>query len=175
MRPLLAGLFVVLVAAPAHASSYTAERFDSRIEVLAGGSLRVTETILFRFESGTFTKVFRTIPSRNSDGIELISATMDGVDLPVGEGSSHVTRRRQNGLRIEWHFPPVGPSTHTFVLSYVIAGVARKAGAGDAIGWIALPKEHDYRVESSTIEMILPVLPAAEPTVELRRVGQYDL
>ena len=66
MRTLLAALFVLVSlagAAPAHASSYTAERFDSRIEVLAGGSLRVTETIVFRFESGTFTRVFRTISS----------------------------------------------------------------------------------------------------------------
>ena len=175
MRTLLAALFVLLVASPSHASSYTAERFDSRIEVLPGGSLRVTETILFRFESGTFTKVFRTIPSRQTDGVEFVSAAMDGVDMPEGEGAGHIRRRRQNGLRLEWHFAPVGPSTHTFSLNYVVAGVARKSGQADAIGWIALPKEHDYRIESSTIEMVLPAPPAAEPALELRRVGQYDL
>ena len=87
MRTLLAALFVIVSlagASPAHASSYTAERFDSRIDVLAGGSLRVTETIVFRFESGTFTRVFRTIPSRNTDGLEVIAASMDGADMPEG-------------------------------------------------------------------------------------------
>jgi len=175
MRPLLAGLFVVLVAAPAHASSYTAERFDSRIEVLAGGSLRVTETILFRFESGTFSKVFRTIPSHNTDGIEFVSASMDGAGMPEGNGPGHITRRRQNGMRIEWNFAPVGPSTHTFVLSYNVAGVAQKTDAADAIGWFALPKEHPYRIEASTIEISLPSTPSGEPVVDVHRVEQYDL
>ena len=177
MRTLLAALFVIVSlagASPAHASSYTAERFDSRIDVLAGGSLRVTETIVFRFESGTFTKVFRTIPSRNTDGLEVIGASMDGVDMSEGEGAGHITRRRQNGLRVEWHFAPVGPSTHTFVLSYAVAGVGHKADGGDLVGWIALPKEHNYAIEKTTIEMNLPAVPAGEPVVEVHRVGQSD-
>ena len=174
MRTLVAALFVLLVANPAQASSYTAQRFDSRIEVQPGASLRVTETILFRFESGTFTEVFRTIPSRNSDGIEFISASMDGAGMREGEGAGHIRRRRQNGLRIEWHFAPVGPSTHTFVLEYAINGVAQKVDAADVIGWIALPKEHAYRIEASTIEMTLPAQPAGEPVVAVHRVGQYD-
>jgi hypothetical protein len=177
MRHLLTALFLVLVASPAGANTYTAERFDSRIEVLTEGSLRVTETIRFRFESGTFTKVFRTIPTRNSDGVEFISAAMDGVVLPEGTGPGTIKRRRQNGLRIEWLFAPTGPSTHTFVLSYNVAGVAHRVDgqAVDAVGWIALPTEHAYRIEASTIEVLLPAPLIGAPVVDVRRVDQYDL
>jgi hypothetical protein len=34
----------------AEAKRYSAERYDSRIEVLPGGTLRVTETITLRFD-----------------------------------------------------------------------------------------------------------------------------
>ncbi|CAN5852833.1 hypothetical protein BH18ACI5_BH18ACI5_02060 [soil metagenome] len=175
MRHLLTVLFLVLVASPVHAKPYTAERFDSRIEILTEGSLRVTETIIFRFESGTFKRVFRTIPTRNSDGVEFISASMDGVVLPDGNGPGTIKRRRQNGLRVEWLFAPTGPSTHTFVLTYRVAGVARRLDDGDAVGWVALPKEHDYRIEASTVEVILPVPLLSAPVVDVRRVAQHDL
>ena len=77
-RLILAAVLWLFVVVPAAANEYRAERFDSRIEVLAGGSLRVTETIVFQFEEGTFRKVFRVIPTRRTDGVDLISASMDG-------------------------------------------------------------------------------------------------
>jgi hypothetical protein len=103
------------------------------------------------------------------------SASMDGVDMPEGGGVGHTTRRRENGLRLEWHFAPAGPSTHTFVLSYVVAGVAQKMDGADLIGWIALPREHNYRIEASEIDIRLPAVPAGEPVVDVQHVGQYDL
>ena len=81
MRCLIAVLLVALTAAPAAAKTYSAERFDSRIRVLAGGSIEVVETVVFRFESGSFDHVFREIPSRRTDGVEIVSASMDGRDL----------------------------------------------------------------------------------------------
>jgi hypothetical protein len=176
MRTALAAVFLVLTSTSAFAKTYTAERFDSRIEVMAGGSLRVTETIVFRFETGTFTQVFRTVPTRSTDAIEFVGATMDGTPLPEGDGpGAHVVRRRQNGVRIEWVFAPVGPSTHTFSLTYIVSGVARRTDDGDVVAWRALPTEHAYRIESSRVELVSPVAPAAPARLEMRRVEQYDL
>lgn len=174
MRVGITAVFVLLVATGASAKNYTAERFDSRIEVLAGGSLRVVETIVFRFEDGTFTRVVRTIPTRRTDGVDFVSASMDGVMLPR-EGAVHVRLRRQNGLRVEWLFGPVGPSRHTFVLTYVARGVANRAGDSDVVGWRVMPTEHPYRIEASSIEIRLPTQPLAPPTIETRRVGRHDL
>ena len=55
----MVALLIVVAAGTLDAKSYTAERFDSLIRVLPGGAIEVTETIVFTFEDGTFTYVFR--------------------------------------------------------------------------------------------------------------------
>ena len=170
-RLILAAVLWLSVVVPAAANEYRAERFDSRIEVLAGGSLRVTETIVFRFEEGTFRKVFRVIPTRRTDGVDFVSASMDGVEFPVGSGTGQVRVRRNNGLRVEWHFPPTSGTTHTFVMSYVARGVATTDERADVVAWRALPSEHAYAINSSTIEVVLPAAPLGLPGVRVRRVG----
>ena len=170
MRTFLSALILVLLPAVAAAKDYTAERFDSRIEVLHGGSLRVTETIVIRFEEGTFKFFYRTIPTRRTDGIDFVSASMDGRQMSVGEGEGQVEVRRKEGLRIQWNFPPTPPSTHTFELTYIAKGVAWSDGNHDLIAWQALPSEHSYRIGSSRIEVVLPESPLAEPVIEKRRV-----
>ena len=173
-RLILAAVIWLGAIVPAAANEYRAERFDSRIEVLSGGSLRVTETIVFRFEKGTFKKVFRVIPTRRTDGVDFVSASMDGVDFPVGSGNGQVSVRRNHGLRIEWHFPPTSEATHTFVMQYIARGVATTDERADVVAWRALPNEHDYRIDSSTIEILLPAAAIAPPGVRERRVGRWD-
>jgi hypothetical protein len=173
-RLILAAVIWLGVVVPAAANEYRAERFDSRVEILPGGSLRVTETIVFRFEKGTFKKVFRVIPTRRTDGVDFVSASMDGVDFPVGSGNGHVSVRRNKGLRVEWHFPPTSETTHTFVMSYVARGVATTEERADVVAWRALPTEHNYRIDSSTIEILLPAAAIDLPEVRVRRVGGWD-
>ena len=70
-RRLLLIALVVLAARPANAAGlYLAHRYDSRIEVQRGGTLRVTETITVRFETGSFSQFYRAIPRRMSDGMD---------------------------------------------------------------------------------------------------------
>ena len=71
-------------ARPAFAKSYSADRFDSTVRVLPDGTLEVTETVVFRFQDGTFREVFREIPTRRTDGIEVVRAEMQGEPLPFG-------------------------------------------------------------------------------------------
>ena len=173
MRTLLVALVLTLVPGVAYAKDYTAEKFDSRIEVLTGGSLRITETIVLRFEEGTFTFFYRTIPTRRTDGVDFVSASMDGQMFSQGEQPGQVEVRRKEGLRVEWHFPKTQPSTHTFELTYIVKGVARAGDDEDVIAWRALPSEHGYRIESSRIEMVLPSTPTEAPTFEMRGVGSW--
>jgi hypothetical protein len=169
-RILLAALISVLGAAPAAAKEYHASRFDVRVELLRGGSLRVTETIVFAFTEGTFREVFRTIPTSRTDGVDFVSASMDGREMRQGDGAGSVRVRRDNGLRIEWRFAPVSPSAHTFELTYIARGVVQQTADADLLEWRALPREHDYRIESSTVEIAAPEAPAAPPSIEARRV-----
>ena len=83
-------LFFAASASHAAAKSYSADRFDATVRVLPDGTLEVTETVVFRFESGTFREVFREIPVRRTDGIEIVRAEMEGVPLPFGNEAGTV-------------------------------------------------------------------------------------
>ena len=168
-RLLLTLLLCIGAAAPAAAKDYYASRFDSRIQVRDDGSLLVTETIVFVFESGTFRRVFRTIPTRRTDGIEFVSAAMDGQPFARGGEAGQVEVRRKNGLRVEWHFTPVADSSHTFELVYVARGVIRQDDGVDLLAWRALPTEHEYRIAESTVEILAAAAPLAT-TMKTRRV-----
>ncbi|MBA2303373.1 MAG: DUF2207 domain-containing protein [Acidobacteria bacterium] len=169
-RLLLLTLTWISIATPAIAKEYTASRFDSRIEVQPGGSLKVHETIVFVFTEGTFKQVFRVVPTRATDGVEFVEASMDGTVLPPGEGPGQVRVRSRDGLRVEWNFSPLSGSTHTFELTYLARGVVRQTARADLLQWRALPREHGYRIASTTVEVLAPEPPVEAPGLETRRV-----
>ena len=174
-RFVLAILFS-LVAAPAMADGrYSADRYDSRIEVLDGGTMRVTETIAIRFETGTFKQFFRSIPARMTDGIEIVSAKMDGQQLTEGDGPGHVEIGGSSSVKVTWRFPPTSPSTHTFDLVYLVRGVVRQEEDADIIAWRILPAEHGYSIASSTVDILVPAPPTRAPVLETRRVGDSSV
>jgi MoxR-like ATPase len=57
--------------------SYTADRFDVRIDVQRDGSLIVSETVAFRFVGGPFTYAFRDLAFLELDEIDRLQAGMD--------------------------------------------------------------------------------------------------
>ncbi len=174
-------VFLALSASPAAAKSYFAERFDALIRLMPGGALEVTETVAFHFESGTFDHVYRELTDRRTDGIEIVRASMDGQPFPVGEGVGEVEISGNSKKRVQWRFPPVSESTHVFVLTYIARGVVTQAADADVLEWPALPREHQYRIDASTIEYILPGavagdLSAATPRSDTHRLdGQLTV
>lgn len=174
MNAKIVGLVLVLAvggASAADAKSYSADRFDSRVEVLRGGALRITETVVFRFDGGPFREVFRKLRTRESDGVEVISASMDGVAFPEGEGTGTVEIRGRSPVEVTWRFAPVSDQTRTFELTYLMRGVVRAGVDSDVLTWTALPAEHKYRIGSSTTDIHLPASPIGQPDVEFRRVN----
>jgi len=172
MRPLITSLLLVLtVAAPVAAKSYSAERFDSRIRVLPGGAIEVVETVVFRFEEGTFEHVFREISTRRTDGIEIVSAAMDGRTLAFGEETGQVEVSGGSPVKVRWRFAPQSDSTHTFVLTYLARGVVRRERGADLLEWVALPTQHAYRIDSCEVVLETPAPLSASPVLESRRVA----
>jgi Predicted membrane protein (DUF2207) len=171
----------ILIAQLDAAKSYSAERFDSHVRVMPGGALEVIETVAFRFESGTFDHVFLEIPARRTDGIEIVSASLDGRAFPIGDGVNHIQVTGTSKVRVHWRFYPIADSTHVFVLTYLAHGVVSQTGDRDVLAWRALPTEHAYRIASSTVEFEFPAalstgsvrVPA--PKIESHRInGQVD-
>lgn len=166
MRPkiLLAALAAVIVAAiflaaqPVWAAkSYSAERYDVDVVVLDDGSLRITETFVFRFLGGPFTNVYRTIPNDETDGIGEIVASMDGRRLREGNGPGQIEiTYKRNETRLHWRFEQTSDSAHTFVLSYRLFGVVRQEDGADLLLYWPLPTDHDYPIASSVATISYP-------------------
>ena len=173
---LCACLFVAAVAQPAAAKSYSADRFDSVVRVMPDGSLDVTETVVFRFIDGTFKEVFREVPVRRTDGVDIVRAEIDGQTMPFGSELGTVSVRQTNGrMRVVWRFRPVEHVTRTFVLHYRVRGVVRHEGDADVLVWRTTPSEHAYRIESSKVRFELPVQPQRPPGVTTRKTGSHQV
>jgi hypothetical protein len=138
------------------AKDYTAERFDASIMVKEGGSLSVTETVTFKFVGGPFTYVYRNIPTDKTDGITIMSASMDDQTMQHGSGAGQVEIAYGNPVKVTWHFAPVSDQIHTFVLNYQVLGVFQKAQNADVLNWLALPTDYAYAISSSTITVSYP-------------------
>lgn len=164
----------VFAGTPALAKSYHAERFDVEIRVDSDGSVRVLETVVFVFRDGTYTRVSRAVPERRTDGLDEIVATMDGVTLPVGAGERHVEVDRNEGRRrIRWRFPETTGS-HTFTLAYRARGAIERRAEDDWLNWTALPTDHDYGIDRSTVTVTWPEA-ARVLALETRTRGRLTL
>jgi len=176
MRALIASLLLLTAApVPAIAKTYSADRFDSRIRALPDGTLEVVETVVFRFEDGPFTYVFRELPTRKTDGIDIVSAEMDGRALTFGKEPGQVEIQRRSSVHVRWHFAPSQGTTHTFTLRYKARGVVQRVDGGDLLEWRALPAEHDYRIDSSEVVIEHPAALQREPRLQSRRVAEADV
>jgi hypothetical protein len=175
VRGTLGLLLLLSVAGTAEAKRYGADSFDVRLEVLTDGSMRVTETVVFRFESGTFREVYRELPTRQTDGIEVERVAMDGLALPPGTGAGEAEIRRGRRVRVRWHFAPVTGTTHTFELTYLVRGAIREGEAADVLQWRVLPTQRRYRIASSTTDVLLPAVPIAQPAIERRQVDRAEV
>lgn len=162
-----AALFLSLAASQGE-KSYGAERFDVTAEVEPGGSLRVQETVVFHFQGGPFTFVFREVPTDFSDGVVDLVATIDGRILPEGDGPGQVEIRRGNPIRVTWHMEPTSNTAREFGLAYRMLGVVRQTPEADLLRWRPLPTEYEYAIGSSQVAVTYPPewSLAGQPTAE---------
>src|SRR5262245_61197314 len=167
--PFVLALVLLVPAVATAAQAYTAKRFDVAAAIVENGGLDVTETVTFEFTSGTFTHVWRDIPTTRTDGIEIVSARMDGRPFAPGEGEGHITVSGRNRIRVEWRFAPTGPSEHTFELRYAARGVAFREGGRDVIRWQLLPEQRQYVIADSRSTIAIP-RGTVEARIEQRRV-----
>jgi drug/metabolite transporter superfamily protein YnfA len=150
-------LCLALVVAPGMAGkSAQAERYDVDLELQTDGSLRVTETLTFRYDGGPFTFVKREIPAAHTDGLQFLDAAMDGKPLPQGTDAGQVEVSGTDPMVVTWHFGPVSDSRHTFSLTYVALRVVATQDDAYVLSYKALPETHDYLILASTVKVHYP-------------------
>lgn len=154
---LLAVLIALLPVGTAAGKSYSADRFDVDLVVEPGGTLLVTETVLFQFSGGPYTYAFRQLDRSETDRIEIISAAMDGLELPPGMQAGQVEiSDAGDPIDVRWHFAPTSDQARTFTLKYRVFGTTRLADSNDLVQWFVIPSDHEYDILSSTVTVHLP-------------------
>ncbi|MEX2273356.1 MAG: DUF2207 domain-containing protein [Vicinamibacterales bacterium] len=166
---LIAAFVVAAAVVVGAAKEHVAERFDVNAVVRPDGSLEVVETIAFRFTGGEFTRVTRELRTRETDGVDVIEASMDGRTLPHGddEGQVEIDPGRSR-TRIVWHFAPARDAVHVFSLRYRYVGVVRYGDGEDWIKWPPFPTRFDYPIEAGSVRLTWPATarPRRSPDVE---------
>lgn len=134
---------------------YTSPRFDVDVRLQKGGSALVTETEVFHFNGGPFHQVERDLVTDNTDGIQIIGASIDGQTLTPGQdaGNYEVT---DNPLEVLWHFNGASDVTKTFTLTYTVQGAIHQTPQGDTFIFTTLPTQHSYTIQSSTTTVHFP-------------------
>jgi hypothetical protein len=166
--------FTLIMFSPVLAEkSYPAERFDVTVVVQPGGMVNITETIVFRFTGGPFTYVFRELAFTNLDGIDNIQASLDGQALTQGTQPGQVEITTGQPTKVTWHFAPVQDAVHIFTLTYRVRGAIRQDAGADTLIWRAIPAQHEYTINSSTIRLEYPtsILPLAAPSLSAAGAG----
>jgi hypothetical protein len=158
---ILVSLAAAVLAAAVHpaaaAKSYRAEHFHSRVLVEPGGSIVVTETIRFAFGPDEFTYVYRELPSRKTDGVTILDASMDGVPMARGKSAGQFeVKREDNRRRVIWHFPATSNASRTFTVTYRAAGVVWQDRDSDVLAWTLLPTRHEYAIDCASGEVAYP-------------------
>lgn len=154
----LAVLVALLPVGTAAGKSYSAGRFDVDLVVEPGGTLLVTETVVFQFSGGPYTYAFRQLSRSETDRIEIISAAMDGEELQPGMQAGQVEiSDAGDPIDVRWHFTPTTDQARTFTLKYRVFGATRIAGTNDLVQWFVIPSDHEYDILSSTVTVHLPV------------------
>lgn len=144
------------ISPAAAAKSYSAERYDVAVAVQPDGALIVTEMIIFRFEGGPFTYVFRELAYNNLDEIDQIQASLDGQVLAPGTQAGQVEIVAGRPLRVTWHFEPTRDATREFNLVYRVLGAIQPDAQADRLNWMAIPAEHEYSIARSVIRLEYP-------------------
>lgn len=155
---LLAVLTVVVTpaapATPAAAQTKSLQwtRLDSDITVLANGDLRIVETNVIDFTSGTFTYGYRDFDMSRLTGITNVEASENGQPLRVA-----TSKPDGSTFRIQYYFSAATKQERTFQIAYTVQGATRYYSGGDQVYWVAVYADRNgYPVQNSRVTVHLP-------------------
>ena len=141
------------VAAHAETKSLLWKRLDTEIVVQLNGDLKITETNVIEFTSGTFSWGFRDIDLSRLTDVRDIVVTENGIPLETEIGYT-----KDNKLRIKYYFlTPARNEQRTFVLNYTVIGATRYYDDGDQVYWAAVyASRNGFAVQNARSVVRLP-------------------
>jgi hypothetical protein len=156
LRPLALVVALLPAALPAPASaqdvdrSYAIESMSVRLELTPEGRYQVEEAISFRFQGGTFSQGFRSIPAGGVGAVEAVEVTS-----PETAVSEIEHRRSGRDHLIEWSFPDRAEPV-TFVLRYEVEGALVSSEGENLIDWDAVGRAWEVPIEDVRVSVAWP-------------------
>lgn len=150
----------VMAAAPASAADpESIVSYDTRIEIGADGSLRVTETISYDFGSNDRHGIYRRIPTRyryddTRDRVYLI----DDVQARLDSTATSVEQDDDGGydvLKIGYPDRTV-TGRHTYRIEYTVRGALNRFDTHDELYWNAVGTEWSVPIALATATVVGP-------------------
>lgn len=152
----IGALLVAPLEALAQTKTLVWQRLDSDITVQPNGDLRILETNVIRFTSGSFSFGYRDIKQARLTDISDI-VVMEGVEnnTPLRIETSTTDA---GDFRIKYYFAtPAENETRTLRLSYTIKGATRYYPEGDQVYWSGVyASRNGFSVNESQITVRLP-------------------
>ncbi|MBZ5529114.1 MAG: DUF2207 domain-containing protein [Acidobacteriia bacterium] len=158
----LAACFLValasLLAPAAAARELRIEQFDSKVFVLADGSIRVTETIQAEF-IGSWRGLYRDIPVEyvTPQGFNY-SLFLDVTRITDGEGNGlkFESSRERHYRKLKIYVPGAQDARKTIVIEYTVADALRFFEDHDEFYWNVTGDGWDVPIQSATAKIFLP-------------------
>ncbi|MCL5997020.1 MAG: DUF2207 domain-containing protein [Chloroflexi bacterium] len=145
-------LLSLILPARAESKSLQWLRLDSDITVQSNGDLRVSETNVIRFTSGTFSYGYRDIDRSRLTDITDITVSENGQPL-----RTETSRTDKGELRIQYFFAPASAEERTFVLAYTVRGATRYYATGDQVYWAGVyAARNGFPVLNARLSVTLP-------------------
>ena len=149
-------LLIAPISAIAQSKTLVWQRLDSDITVQPNGDLRIIETNVIRFTSGSFTFGYRDIKQdrlTEISDIEVTEGVENGVPLRF-----ETTQTDTGDFRIKYYLAtPAQNETRTLRMAYTVKGATRYYPDGDQVYWAGVyASRNGFSVSNSTITLRLP-------------------
>jgi len=162
---LTALLFVTLLGwastAQAQTKSLYWKRMDVDIQVQPNGDMRIIETHDIVFSGGPFHFGVATIPPGRWEAITDVRVSDETQRAYTNSRSEreytfYTERDDQGNFVVNWFFPYTSDAEHIYRLEYTVHGGLRYYPDNNQVYWKAIPPDHDFAIQASTVTVHLP-------------------
>lgn len=180
-RPVLLALCLMPVLMPmgfiaatpqralAQSREYHLDQFNSDITINKDGSMDVTETIVYVYDSGSFRRGIREVPLDRAESINNVrvaedqngqlldyrETAFDPDESSSGRPGTYGTTTENGRLRVRWVYEP-STTTKSFRLSYKVNGGIRVYDDYYQLDWNAVPDQQSISIRNSRVQVRLP-------------------
>ena len=138
------------------------ERYDVNLDMQSDASIQVAETQTIQFH-GTYQQGFRLVPTQRVTAIDSVSVgeltggqTIEYRSSLSQTPNSFRASSTDQGLRIDWWFPPTTDGSRTFIVRYTARGATRIYDAGDQLQWKAVYADRPGDIAASSVMIRFP-------------------